>query len=72
MDQLIIILTLYSSLVFVDLIPTIKSGQKKPLLLKIPVYLITLAINVMAGFGFPFPYINEVITDAINFMLGIK
>ncbi len=72
MDQLIIILILYTSLIFIDLIPTIKSGPKKTLLLTIPVYLITFAINVMVSFGMPFPYINEVITDVMNVMFGIK
>ena len=57
---------LYVFLLFSDLIPLIKKKEKKALFVSIPVYVLTLTINVMVAMGFAFPPINDMITQMIK------
>jgi len=65
-DILPIIGFLYTILICIDLIPLIKKKNKKALFLSIPVYLLTLIVNVLEGFDIDFPPINAMITQIIT------
>ena len=66
MDVILITGFLYAFLIIFDLIPLIKKKDKKALFLSIPIYLVTLTVNVMSGLGVKFPYINDMITRMIT------
>jgi hypothetical protein len=66
MYVMVIIVLLYAFLICFDLIPVIKKKEKKALFLSIPVYILTLVINIMTGLGFNFPPINDMITQMIT------
>ena len=66
MDILMISGFLYAFLICFDLIPLIKKKDKKALFLSVPVYLLTLTVNVMIGFGFSFPPLSDMITQMIT------
>lgn len=57
---------LYAFLICFDLIPLIKKKDKKALFLNVPVYLLTLTVNVMVAFGFKFFPINDMIKQIIT------
>jgi hypothetical protein len=63
---MLIIGLLYVFLICVDLIPMIKKKEKKALFLSIPVYMLTLAVNVMVGLGINLPPFNDMITQMIK------
>jgi len=65
MDSISVVLVLYAILIFIDLTPLIKKKKRKALYLSIPVYLLTLTVNLMSGLGFKFPSFNIMIQQAI-------
>ena len=64
MDSIAVILVLYGIFIFIDLIPLMK--KKKALYLSIPIYLLTLIVNLMSGLGFKFPCFNVMIQHTID------
>lgn len=71
MDSYLIIGAFYAVLIFTDLIPAIREKKTKGLFFSIPVYLITLIVNIMIVMGVQFPAITTVIQHAIQSMLKI-
>jgi hypothetical protein len=72
MDVLVIIVFLYAFLIVFDLVPYIKKKDKKVILLSVPIYLFTLAIDIMANFGTKFTYINDIITQILKSVFRIQ
>lgn len=68
MDTILIFLFFYAIVLFVDLIPLIRKKEKKSLYLSIPVFLLTLAVNVMAGLGFQFPTLDLIIKQCLTIL----
>ncbi|MGX8700397.1 hypothetical protein [Caproiciproducens sp.] len=57
---------LYAVLVVFDLIPAFKKGDKKALWFSVPVYLITLTVNIMMSFGADITSPNKIISRIIS------
>ncbi len=72
MDGMLIYAVLYAVLIFFDLIPAIKKKDKKSLYFSIPVYLLTLGINVMIALGVNIPRFHEPIKQIINSVFHIQ
>lgn len=51
MVYIVICLVLYTALVFLDVVPAFKKKQWKALYFSIPVYIITLIMNIIIGLG---------------------
>lgn len=66
MDSVLIFLFLYAILLLADLIPTIRKKKKKALYFYIPVFLLTLVINLMQSFGFQFPTLDILISQCLS------
>ena len=70
MDSMIVFIFLYAILICIDLIPVIKKKDKKVLFFSVPVYLLTLTINIMQSFGFnlfnPNNAIKQIITSIFH------
>lgn len=66
MQDLLILLFLYGILIVVDLVPLLKGKDKSYLYFVIPVYVITLALNMMAIFGMPYPSIYSMIQKMLS------
>lgn len=66
MDQTWVFLFLYTVLILFDLIPAMKKKDKKALYVSIPIYLLTLTVNLMSSFGFSFPALNPIIGQFIQ------
>ncbi len=72
MDSIVIYIALYGFLLFADLIPAIKKKEKKALYFSIPVYLLTLAINIMMALGTNIPSPNGPIIQIINSIFHVQ
>ena len=55
MQYIVICLIPYAALLWFDILPKFKKKEWKALSLTIPVYILTLVMNFMIGFGFQFP-----------------
>jgi len=66
MDSIVVVLVLYGIFILIDLIPLMKKKKKKALYLSIPIYLLTLIVNLMSGLGFKFPCFNVMIQHTID------
>ncbi len=72
MDTALIYLFFYAFLLIVDLIPLMKRKEKKVLYLSIPIFLLTLVINLMASFGVQFPALSPMIGQLVKFIFHMQ
>ncbi len=72
MDSMMVLFALYGILICIDLIPLMRKKRGKALYLSIPVYLLTLTINSMAGLGFKFGWIGPIMQQFIISILHLK
>ncbi|WP_312693741.1 hypothetical protein [Caproiciproducens sp.] len=72
MDSMIVFIFLYAVLICTDLIPLIKEKDKKVLFFSVPVYLLTLTVNIMQSFGFNLSNPNNVIKQIITSIFHIS
>ncbi len=66
MSSMIVFLVLYAILIVFDLIPVFKKKDKKALWFSVPVYLITLTVNIMTSFGVDMMSPNKIISQIIS------
>ena len=67
-----ICVVLYIILIFADLVPIIKKGQRKSLWFSIPIYLFTFVLNILLGLGVKIISPNDIIEQIINYVFNIK
>lgn len=72
MQYLLICLFLYGILIVADIIPAIKQKDKKTLYVSIPIYSITLILNVLLAFGIMLPSPNKAIESLLKLMFHMK
>lgn len=72
MQYLLICLFLYGILIVADIIPAIKQKDKKALYVSIPIYFITLVLNVLLAFGVILPSPNKAIEGILISMFHMK
>ena len=72
MEYIAICVLLYVILIFADIIPIIKKGQRKPLWFSIPVYLVTFVLNILVGLGVKIVSPGDIIVQFINTALKLK
>ena len=72
MDSMIVFIFLYAILICTDLIPLIKKKDKKVLFFSVPVYLLTLTVNIMQSFGFNLFNPNNIIKQVITSIFHIS
>jgi hypothetical protein len=65
MNSVLIVLVFYIVLLVVDLIPLFKSKKKKILYLFVPVYLITLTLNIIYSLGGNLIYLGPILQKLI-------
>lgn len=70
MQYILIILVLYAVFFFADILPSIKIKRWKPLRFTIPVFVITLILNFMIGFGVQLISPAEFIENAVKALFG--
>lgn len=64
---LLIFMVFFVSLIFTDLIPLIREKKKKYVWFSVPVYAVTLIVNIMIGMNFRFTSITAILE---KFMSG--
>lgn len=71
MDNLILSLLLYAGVFVFDFIPQIRNKNFKAVYLYIPVFLLTLVVNILYGLGFNMPSPYYPLKDIINSLFGL-
>ncbi len=66
MSSMVVFLILYAILIVFDLIPVFKKKDKKAAWFTVPVYLITLTVNIMMSFGVDITSPNKIISQIIS------
>lgn len=66
MNAVFVVILFYIVLVVVDLIPLLKNKKRKKLYLIIPVYLITLTLNIIYSLGGDLIYVGPLIQELIK------
>ena len=72
MVHIFVCLALYLAVILFDLAPMIKNGKKKALYVYIPVFVLTLAVHILYGFGVEIPGPSKPIREAVGWILGVK
>ncbi len=72
MEYILICLLLYGILIVADIIPSIKKKDKKTLYVSIPIYAITLVLNILIGLGVQLPSPNKAIESFLTSIFQIK
>lgn len=72
MEYILICLLLYGILFVADIIPSIKKKDKKTLYVSIPIYAITLVLNILIGLGVQLPSPNKAIEGFLTSIFHIK
>lgn len=72
MTYILICLVIYGVLIAADIIPSIKKKQWKELSVSLPIYFITLVLNVLIGLGIELPSPNKILEVIIGFIFPIK
>jgi hypothetical protein len=72
MIYLIICILFYIIVFIFDIVPLIKARRKKTLLVYLPVFLLTLVINILFGLGVKIPSPMLPIKNAVSLIFGVK
>lgn len=72
MAYLIISLFLYTGVLIFDIMPLIKKNSGRFMLIYLPVFLLTLTINVLYGLGVNIPSPADPIKDIVSSIFGLK
>jgi low affinity Fe/Cu permease len=66
MQYILICIFFYIILVFADLMPLFKKKDKKTLYVSVPIYIVTLILNVLIGLNVGITGLNMMIADMIK------
>jgi len=72
MEYILICLLLYGVLIVTDILPSIKKKDWKSLRVSLPIYFVTLVLNVLLGLGINLLSPNAVIKTVIESIFHIK
>lgn len=72
MQYILICLFLYGILFVADIIPTIKKKEWKTLYVSLPIYAVTLVLNILIGIGIKIPSPNKAIESFLTSIFQIK
>jgi uncharacterized membrane protein len=72
LTYIIICLFFYAGVFVFDMIPLIKKKDGKVILIYLPIYLFTLAVNVLYGLGFDIPSPADPIKNLVSSIFGLK
>lgn len=67
-----ICVALYTLIFIFDIIPQIKEKRKKSLAVYLPVFFLTLAVNILYGLGFDIPSPAVPIKDLVSRIFGLS
>lgn len=70
MEHIAIVVPLYVAVAIFYIRPLFKKGDRSALWVAIPVFTVTLLLNVLFGFGVTFPSVNDGIRRIISLILG--
>ena len=70
--MIVIYLALYLSVFIFDILPLVKAKRKKTLFVYLPVFLLTLTVNILYALGMKIPSPAEPVRDAVVRIFGVK
>jgi hypothetical protein len=72
LTYIVITLFLYAGVFVFDFIPLLKKKNGKVILIYLPIFLLTLAMNILYGLGFDIPSPADPIKNLVSSIFGLK